>query len=244
MQLRVLDTSFESPEKNLAFDEILLEARCAGQIPDTLRFWESAASFVVLGTGQEIAREAHVLHCEEDDVPILRRCTAGGCVLQGTGVLNYTFSIGLDANPWARNLHDSYCHILTAIAKALQARGFAVRHAGISDLAWEDKKVSGNAQRRRREAILHHGTMLYKADFGAMERYLQEPESRPEYRGPRRHRDFVRPLPLSPSTLKETILQAFAAENAELLSPSAWELQETGRLAEEKYADPAWNRRR
>jgi len=244
MVSRVLDTSFDSPEKNLAYDEVLLLGRCAGHGGDTIRFWESTRPFVVLGTGQVTEKEAHVLHCEEDGIPVLRRCTAGGCVLQGPGVLNYTLALGTEGNPWARNLHESYCHILTGIAKALQVRGFDVSHAGTSDLAWDGMKVSGNAQRRRREAILHHGTLLHATDFGAMERYLKEPEDRPDYRGDRRHRQFVRALPIDVSELKEAVIEAFDATEIELTRPTHWELEETGRLSREKYGDPAWNRRR
>ena len=61
----------------------------------------------------------------------------------------------------------------------------------------DGRKVSGNAQRRGRRALLHHGTLLYDFDPGLAARYLKEPIRRPAYRSGRCHADFIGNLPLS-----------------------------------------------
>ncbi len=233
--MRLLDLSFRSPAENLAMDEALLEAACAPDAEGVLRLWESPVPFVVLGVTQDIEAEVNREQCRAAGVPVLRRCTAGGCVLQGPGSLNYSLALPFDSFPELRGLHASYAHILGRIGDALQALGVQAALRGISDLAMGELKVSGNAQRRKRLALLHHGTLLYRARYDLMERCLREPGIRPDYRGARTHRDFVGELPLTPETLKPLLASAFGAFGAEG-EPDPALLVRNQVLAREKYA--------
>jgi lipoate-protein ligase A len=69
-------------------------------------------------------------------------------------------------------------------------------------LVVDGRKVSGNAQRRGRRALLHHGTLLYAFDPALAERYLREPRRRPPYRATRTHAEFMGNLPLSADALR------------------------------------------
>ncbi len=241
--IRVLDFSLDEPEMNLALDEVILDAVERGRAGSTLRFWESPRPFVVLGTGQALHEEVHEEACVADGLPIMRRCSAGGCVLQGPGSLNYALALTFEDFPRVRSLRDSYVFILGALAGAFARHGVPLRHEGISDLALAGKKVSGNAQRRRRAAILHHGTLLYRADPGAMKRYLAEPRERPGYRGPRAHDAFVTAIPLEPEEIRDCIREAMNAPGPSV-DPTPEELAQAHALAEEKYRTEAWIRRR
>lgn len=242
--MRHLDISFADPAENLALDEVLLDGVEAGRADDTLRLWESPVPFVVIGVGQSLVREVHEAHCREDGVPVLRRCTAGGCVLQGPGCLNFSLALAFARHHEVRDLHASYCYILGQLSKALALHNIAAKHVGICDLALDGRlKVSGNAQRRRRRAMLHHGTLIYRPDFPGMARYLREPEDRPEYRGEREHRDFVGVLELSPETLRTVIRSAFDAP-PEAQPPDPAEMAAMRTLATTKYRMDAWTRRR
>ena len=196
--MRFLDVSLDDPAENLALDELLLGEAEAEDSEGILRFWESPVRFVVIGTSQALSVEVHEAHCRADGVPVLRRCTAGGCVLQGPGSLNFSLALPFSCFPEAQGIHASYSYILERICQVLEARGVPAGLAGICDIAVAGRKVSGNAQRRRSRAILHHGTLLHAVDYPAMARYLREPEDRPEYRGGRVHEDFVAALPLGP----------------------------------------------
>ncbi len=241
--MRVLDLSFPAPTENLAFDEVLLRGVADGSAPPTMRFWESPMPFVVLGTSQRLAREVHEARCRADSVPILRRCPAGGCVLQGPGSLNYTLALPLGQWPELQGLHESYRFILGRIASALARQGVPATHEGICDLAIDGRKVSGNAQRRVKGAVLHHGTLLYRPDYSGMGRYLCEPEDRPEYRGGRTHGQFVAALPLSASQLHDVVRLAFDAMGAPGQAGET-ELADTRALALEKYSTREWTHRR
>lgn len=242
--IHLLQLSLPTPEENLACDEALLNGVEAGLIPEHLRIWESSTPFVVLGVAQTIRDHVHTTHCALDHVPILRRCSAGGCVVQGPGSLNYTLALRYEHHPETQTIRGSYCYILNRLSAAFQRRGFNVSHQGISDLAWDNRKISGNAQRRRKHAFLHHGTLLYGPENGWINRYLLEPADRPQYRGDRNHDAFIARLPLTTGDLQELILEAFELAHTEPrpLDPAIHE--ETQRLLETKYHDPDWHTRR
>jgi len=240
--LRVLDFTFGEPALNLALDEVLLE-RAEHEGIDTLRFWESPVDFVVLGSGQVLRQEVFEEACAADGVAITRRCTAGGCVLQGPGSLNFSLALRYSRAPELRSLHQSYCVILNGLAETFARRGHSVHHRGICDLALGEHKVSGNAQRRKRNALLHHGTLLYRVNAPGMSRFLQEPADRPDYRSQRTHDAFVHALPHDAAALRHIVCETFnAGSMGEGPTPAERQAAET--LAGEKYRTRAWTYRR
>jgi lipoate-protein ligase A len=239
----VLDRSLEEPALNLALDEALLNAVERGECGDVLRFWESASPFVVLGTSQKIRQEVHLDACEQDGVPVTRRCSAGGCVLQGPGSLNFSLALRLrDDLPDLKSVRTSYCYILCRVSAALASLGVEARHQGISDVAIGGQKVSGNSQKRRRNAILHHGTLLHGMDPALFARYLREPEDRPEYRGFRTHEQFVTQLTASGTALREAVSEQFAARRSFDRIDAV--LAEAEQLAASRYRTKEWVYRR
>lgn len=241
--MRFLDYSFGRPEENLAYDEILLDQAENGRGGEVLRVWESRRPFVVLGVSQALRQEVYEQNCRDDRVAIFRRCSAGGCVLQGPGCLNFTLVLAHESRPDIRTVRGSYCYILNAVCEALAAYGVSAKHKGVSDLALRGQKFSGNAQKRRRRHILHHGTILYSLDADKVARYIREPADRPQYRGARDHHGFLTALPLDPRDIKMALRQAFAVEGPPS-KPGRNELQAAIALAKEKYRAYEWIRRR
>ncbi len=192
--LRVLDRTFSSPEENLAFDDGLLDA---GR--ETLRLWESPVHFVVLGRSGRPEKEVNVAACQAAGIPVLRRSSGGGTVLQGPGCLNYTLALSLASCPALTNVPASYGILLSRIARALQLPGLEVRG---TDILLRGRKVSGNAQRRTRGWLLHHGTLLHGLDLLLMELLLFEPPRQPAHRAGRTHRQFVASLRITTLDLK------------------------------------------
>ena len=243
--IRLLDYSFAEPEANLALDEVLLDRVENGHSETALRFWESPTPFVVVGVSQKLAEEADEAACRRMGIPVLRRCSAGGCVLQAPGCLNYSLVIRYEPYPEARTIHGSYQLILGAIARVLEERqGIPARREGISDIAVEGLKISGNAQKRRKHAMLHHGTLLYDFDISLAEQCLRHPADRPSYRGDRAHRAFVTNLAVCREALIGAVLEAFSLERPLDSAPLSSEMEQVQRLAREKYGSDEWNRRR
>lgn len=235
--VKFLEAAFDTPEKNLACDEALLNL-CArkgqGQI---LRFWESLHHFVVLGYTSRAKTEVYLDRCQRMHVPVLRRCTGGGTVVQGRGCLNYVLVLRrtetgplqtiANTNEFVLNTHK---HALTPVL------GSEVEVAGTSDLAIGGRKFSGNAQRRTGDWILYHGTFLIGFDIQLIDQLLPLPPKQPEYRGGRSHREFLTNLKISSVLMKDAIRNAWHAEGVVQL-----ELQEEiDRLVATRYARKEW----
>ena len=193
--LRLLDHSPPRAEENIALDTALVRAVEGGAQGETLRLWESPARVVVVGRSGVISNEVEQEACAADGVAVLRRDSGGGAVLLGPGCMSFSLLLSLGRHPGLRNVRLSYVLILGCLARALAVPGLEIR--GVSDLAIGGRKVSGSAQRRGRQALLHHGTLLYEFAPRWVERYLKQPSRQPDYRSGRRHADFLGNLPLS-----------------------------------------------
>ena len=208
----LLDLTLSSPLANLALDEALLEELEEQGGNPVLRLWESDRYFVVLGRSSGIDDDVHVEACRQDCVPILRRASGGGTVLQGPGCLSYAFVLPISLHADLRDIRRTNEFLLRPIATALSRWQPAITLQGISDLAVERRKISGNAQRRTRTALLFHGTLLHGMQADVISRYLKEPKRQPEYRKDRRHGDFLRTIDVLPDDIKNAIADAWKAD--------------------------------
>ncbi len=239
--MRLLDHSFASPAENLALDEALLDEAEANDSGEVLRLWESPVHFVVLGLSQAIDEHVFLEACAREGVPILRRCSAGGCVLQGPGCLNYSLILRVD-RPGCGSIRSSYETILGAMARTLGELGCPAVPAGISDLAVDGAKVSGSAQRRKKSYFLHHGTLLYGMDLALCSRYLKEPADQPAYRASRPHKSFLSNIPVTRQTLSKTVSRTFQHSGLFHLEKST--MGSIVILVSEKYGTANWTKRK
>ncbi|MCU0785114.1 MAG: lipoate--protein ligase family protein, partial [Verrucomicrobia bacterium] len=102
--MRFLDLTLPTPAGNLACDEALLDWCEAGGDGEVLRFWESPGHFVVVGYANKVATEVNAAACEAREIPVLRRCSGGGTVVQGPGCLNYALILRITADGPTRNI--------------------------------------------------------------------------------------------------------------------------------------------
>ncbi len=159
--MQILDLSLPLPAENLALDEALLDAREASGGEAVLRFWETPSPFVVLGYVCKIEDDVNRAECEKRDMPILRRSSGGGTVLQARGVLNYALVLPIENGTPTENLTTTNAFVMKKMRDALQTlMSDEVSIRGITDLAIGDLKFCGNAQRRRRNWLLFHGAFL------------------------------------------------------------------------------------
>lgn len=237
--LVLLDRTLPTPAENLALDEALLNeaeerARLGEDYPEVLRLWESPTPFVAIGSTGRIAEEVHLERCQSERIPVLRRSSGGGTVLAGPGCLCYSLILSLDRRPELRDIHGSYRAILTQVAAGLSGDGLA--HQGISDLAIDGRKISGNAQRRKSRVLLHHGTILYDSDLKQMEKLLKMPPRQPDYRAGRLHAKFTVNLALPAGEIKLRLARCWNARTAD----PPRKLPDLTALLTEKYANPRW----
>jgi len=235
----------DEPASHLACDDVILRRAEAGLMDECLRFYEVDPPTVVLGVAGRWEREVCVDACRRAGVPILRRASGGGAVLLASGCLNYSLVLDTRGRSALRGVRSSYQWVLARLVGALDTRGVHCRPAGLSDLAWNDRKVGGSAQKRRRHIVLHHGTLLYEFDIEQMARFLGEPASCPDYRAGRCHSEFVTNLPVGRAALQQAVGDAFDVDPAMPLLDLTGELAaDVAVLVREKYGSDGWNLRR
>jgi lipoate-protein ligase A len=217
-RMRLKDISFSSPEDNILYDEVLFALAEEGRIAETLRLWESPSPFIVLGRTGKAQDDIHEDVVQARGIPVLRRSSGGGTVVQGPGCFNYSLIVSKASNPKLDDLRASYRIILAGIIEILKSLRVHADFRPTSDLVLVDgeKKISGNAQRRGRTFILHHGTILYDFDLSFIARCLKMPQDIPEYRRSRAHGDFVANAPVSAASLRQAFCRHFAISEADV----------------------------
>lgn len=234
--MEYLDLTFPSPAANLACDEALLDACDDGAAGEVLRFWEPRDYFVVAGFSNVVAREVNLDACRQAGIGVFRRCSGGGTVLQGPGCLNYSLVLRIDAHPALGTIPAANRHIMERHRDALSALlGRPVQVRGITDLALGPLKFSGNAQRRKRRALLFHGAILLRFDLPLMERFLTMPSRQPDYRQGRPHGRFLTNLDVPPSAVRDALRACWRADASAPPPPDC------RRLVAEKYSRDEWN---
>jgi lipoate-protein ligase A len=237
--MKLVDCTLPSPPENLALDEALLDLAEEREPGGFLRFWESDTPFVVLGYSNQLEREVHVSACRSAGVPILRRISGGGTVLQAPGCLNYAVVLPNAAAPrdtlTAVN-HFVLEHLREALGSLLPVRPDIRGH---TDLTLDGRKISGNSQRRKKTHAVVHGTVLLNLDMALVERYLKMPTLQPSYRSGRSHRDFMTNLQLSSDLVKDAMRRVWDASTAMDELP----LEKTRALVREKYGVSEWTAR-
>ncbi len=208
------DISFNDPLKNIVYDDVLLRLAEEGVSGEVLRFWESPVFFIVLGLIGKAEEDVDAVAAKRDGVSVLRRSSGGGTVLQGPGSLNYSLILSKELRPEIADLRKSYEYILSRICQALKMLGIEAVFLPISDIAFKDslKKISGNAQKRSKKYVLHHGTILYNLDIPLASKYLKMPKSVPEYRRGRSHSDFIANVSADPADIRRAICGVFEAQ--------------------------------
>ncbi len=238
-----LDITLPSPEENLALEECLLDWVEEHPLQEYVRFWESSSYFVVLGQSNKIQEEVYLEACQKETIPILRRTSGGGAVLQGPGCLNYALFLPLARYPQLTTISSTNTTILTLHKEALSPFLPHIEIQGISDLAFHGKKFSGNAQKRKKNGILYHGTFLTHFDNEKMETLLRFPSKYPAYRQDRSHKKFVTNIPMSPSDIKSVLKTIWNTlyEINRLSDIDSLLSSRVTQLVQEKYSRKEWN---
>jgi lipoate-protein ligase A len=239
--MKYFDCTFPSPAENLACDEALLDWCESGEGAKCLRFWESPGPFIVVGYANKVETEVNVAACEARKIPILRRCSGGGTVVQGPGCLNYTLVLPIAKDGPLHSIPVANQFIMrrnrAAIESAIRSPQSAIAVRGHTDLAIGGRKFSGNSQRRRKHFLLFHGTFLLNFDLALIGDLLKMPSKEPDYRESRKHSDFLTNINVSAEQVKAALQKGWDASSP-LTNPP---LKIIKALAREKYATNEWN---
>ncbi|HET9469723.1 MAG TPA: lipoate--protein ligase family protein, partial [Usitatibacter sp.] len=140
-EFRVIDTGIRDGRRHIAFDQALLDARAAGEIPDTIRFLRFPPTALV-GRHQALSREVRVAHCEANGIRLVRRITGGGAIYLDEGQLGWSLVFGRSTLGIA-SLSDLAREICEAAAAGLSRLGVDARYRPRNDIEVDGRKIAG-----------------------------------------------------------------------------------------------------
>jgi lipoate---protein ligase len=138
-----------------------------------LRLYGWKPSAVSIGYFQSLEEEVDVKKCKEVGIDVVRRLTGGGAVLH-EHELTYSFITKI----YPTNIMDSYRLLCEPIVMCLKNLGLDAKFSPLNDIIVGNKKVSGNAQTRRKNTLLQHGTILLDVDVEKMFSVLKVPSEK------------------------------------------------------------------
>ena len=236
--MQLFDRTFKTSEHNLACDEALLEFCENGYDKEILRFWEPKQHFIVMGLSGKTDQEVNLSACHKRQIPIFRRPSGGGTVLQGPGCLNYSLILKINHNRPIETIANTNRYIMQQHQQALESLlNQTVNIQGSTDLALGTLKFSGNAQRRNKFFLLFHGTFLLNLNLDLMNQLLPIPNRQPIYRKNRSHTAFLTHFPVSAQPIKNALIKTWGA--SELLAELP--TQKIEELVIQKYMADDWN---
>jgi len=170
---RVVDTGLRPAAENIALNRALLEARQAGEIPNTLRFLRFQPS-ALLGYHQSAEQELDLDYCRANAITVQRRITGGGAIYFDETQIGWELYLTKDALGCA-DMAQIARRICEAAARGISALGVEARYRPRNDIEVEGKKISGTGGAFEGNALMYQGTLLVQFDVGKMLRVLRIP---------------------------------------------------------------------
>lgn len=169
----IVEAEANSGAWNMAVDETLLLSALESDVC-TLRFYRWKRATLSLGYFQ---KEVPTEYVNQRVLDVVRRLSGGGAILHHHEL---TYSIAIPAShPLSKNPRQLYEQVHACIASHLQEHGIPAVARGVNnklknepflcfsrgdtnDLVVGSHKVLGSAQRRRKGAVLQHGSLLLR----------------------------------------------------------------------------------
>jgi len=164
---------------NMALDEVAAETAAAGG-PRTVRVYRWEPSTLSLGYRQDPDTVAWEF-CDREDITVTRRPTGGGGIYHDEHA-DISYSIVAPADELPGDLMETYELLCEPIFDAFERLGVDAEFTDeklpeihqpacylrelhpAHDVVAGGKKISGNAQYRRKDAVIQHGSLKFDVD--------------------------------------------------------------------------------
>src|SRR5215203_219367 len=240
-KIRTLETGYNSGAWNMALDEVLMNCINYHSMP-ILRIYGWQPPTVSIGYFQSMDEEVDIKRCRRMGIDVVRRITGGGAVLHESE-LTYSFI----TNVYPKNIMESYNLICDALVMCINKLGFNAKFAPLNDITVDGKKVSGNAQTRKKGTLLQHGTILLSVNLEKMFSVLKITSEKVKDKmiddAKERVMGLNKPFDEVSYNLKESFSDKFGAEIV-IDNLTTKEEESIKKLTEEKYTSDKWNLKR
>jgi lipoate-protein ligase A len=244
---RLLRIREDKGAMQMAIDEAMLLARAKGIVPNTLRFFTWKPPALTIGYFQSLKQEIDILNAERLGIDIVRRYTGGGAVFHDAEL---TYSLVVPETEISFDIIESYNILCKGIINGLAYFGIEAEFRPINDIITRGKKISGNAQTRKKGIILQHGTILLDVDVRTMFSLLKVSSEKIKDKMIKKVEERVTSLKdesgriITAEKVEEAMIKGFEqALNIKLIEGklSDKELEIARKLYEEKYSTKEWN---
>ncbi len=235
--------------QHVAMDEVLTRQVGAGTRKPTLRFWEWEAPSVVIGSFQSVRNEVDAAGVARYGVTVVRRISGGGAMFMEPGnAITYSLYVPqslVDGLSFA----DSYPFLDAWVMASLQKLGISAHYVPLNDIATEQGKIGGAAQKRLSNGgLLHHVTMSYDIDADKMTQVLRIGREKLSDKGIGSAKKRVDPLRRQTGLAREAILETMMETFEELHSAERVPLSEADLAAADdlvtaKFHTDGWTNR-
>lgn len=177
---------------NMALDEKIFNQYLLDGIPVLRVYGWSSPSFTY-GFSQRPEDSLDLSKCAKDGIEVVKRITGGG-VLFHQDEITYSFVCSKQDAGEAPSIFVSYRQICAFLVRFYESLGlkasFAVESGSFKDkstphmfcsasnekydIVINNKKIGGNAQKRRKQAVFQHGAIPWSIDWGLMEKYIRD----------------------------------------------------------------------
>ena len=237
------------PVVHVALDEVLPREVASGARPPLLRIWDWDSPLVVIGSFQSVRNEIDADGAERHGIGVVRRITGGGAMFMEAGNC-ITYSLVVPASlVEGLSFEESYAYLDDWVMGALAEIGVRARYVPLNDIASDQGKIGGAAQRRFADGVvLHHVTMAYDIDAVKMGEVLRIGKEKLSDKGTRSAAKRVDPMRSQTGMSREAIIEAFldhfrgryATQDSTYTEAELAAAQE---LVETKFGTPEWTGR-
>ncbi len=235
----------QRPAINLALDDILTAQIATGNRPPTIRFWRWSGPCIILGRYQSAQNEIYLDEAKRLGIPVVRRISGGGTIIiEPEGAVTWSIYTVPDMVK-DLTLPESYAFFDRPALDTVRALGIDAWYKELNDIMCAHGKISGAAQVRRQNTVLHHTTMAYDMTGGLLPKVLRVDQEKLSVKGVRSANKIVAPLrSLVSNSWQEVVdmmLDAFqertGGEPGEL---TAEEMNLAEKLVAAKYDNDDW----
>ena len=157
----------ENPSTDPAYNHALEEYLLKNLQEDVFMVWQNVPT-ILIGRNQDALAEYDADYVREKGIRVVRRLSGGGTIYCDLKNLQYTLIA-----PFRDEGGNPFLKFASPVVDALRQLGIDAEFTGRNDIAVEGKKVSGNAQFRCENRVLHHGTLLFDVDREAISKALR-----------------------------------------------------------------------
>src|SRR5690625_603500 len=177
----LLDTGYHDAATNMAIDEWLLKKHSEQRIKPTLRYYGCKYPSLTVGHFQNVDRTIDFTGVKKHRCDFVRRLTGGSAVLHDDE-LTYSIVIS-EKHPkipksineayyiLAQGLLEGYKHLNIPADFSVSEKEFRQNRSAVCfevpaiyEIVFDNKKLSGNAQTRKKGVLLQHGSIPMSID--------------------------------------------------------------------------------